>query len=133
MLKNLFANRKIFVLIIAVILLILGIVVVVALKQDLKEAGNSGVSSETDKDVDGAQEKDEPYNGEGLEIMEEEDETVGSVDVPNDWDGTSGDSNDKTQSNEVDKEDADDKGDSDDEEQSDEDILIDDKVWGEPS
>lgn len=120
-------NKKLFALIVAVILLVLGIVVVVGLKQDSKDTGKPGVSSETDK------EKDEPYNGEGLEIMDEVDERVDSVDVPDDWDETSGESNDKTQSDEVNKEDTDDKGDSDDQEKSDEDILIDDKVWGEPS
>ena len=142
MLKKLLANKKLIALIVALIVIIVGVVATV-IHQDSKETGKSDISIETGKNKEETQEndydKDEPYSGTGLEIMEEVDGTVDSVDASGNWDGTSGDNNenkqdnttDDTQSDNMGKEESDDQGNE--EEPSDEDILIDDKEWTEPS
>lgn len=136
MLKKLLANKKL----LAVIVIVVGIVIAVVINQDSKETGKSGVSIETGKDKGEAQEnddkQDEPYNGTGLEIMDEIDGTVDSVDGSGDWDGTSDDSNKKEQDNKTNDTQSDDtkKEDSnDDDDELNDDIIVDDKVWTEPS
>ena len=117
------------------IVIIAGIVIAAVINQDSGENEKTGVNSEIGKDEGDAQEnddeKDEPYNGTGLEIMDEVDGTVDSVDGSGNWENPSNQT-DNTQSNDTNKEDSNIKND-DDEEDADEDILIDDKIWGEPS
>lgn len=141
MFKNLLTNKKLFALIIAVIVLILGIAVIVRLKQGSGESGKSGVNIEKEDEKDDISKEKDVYDGNGLELKDEIDETVDSVDVSGDWDKPSDDSNKKEQSDKTDKEDFDTNNNEDDkndengngDEESDEDILIDDKIWGEPS
>lgn len=134
MLKKLLTNKKLLAVIVAVIVIIVGIVIAVVISQDSEEPGKSGINIETDKEEaqENDDEQDEPYNGTGLEIMDEVDDTVDSVDGSGDWD-KQGNKTDHTQSDATNKEDSNAKGDGDDEEELDENILIDDKVWGEPS
>lgn len=124
MLNKLLANKKLFALIVAMIVIILGIAVIVGLKQGSGESGKSGVNIEKENEKDDGSKEEDVYDGNGLELKDEIDETVDSVDVSGDWDKPSDDSNKKEQSDKTDKTDK---------EESDEDILIDDKVWGEPS
>lgn len=123
------------------IVIILGIAVIVGLKQGSGESGKSGVNIEKEDEKDDILKEEDVYDGNGLELKDEIDETVDSVDVSGDWDKPSDDSNKKEQSDTTDKEDSDTNNNEDNkndengsrDEESDEDILIDDKVWGEPS
>lgn len=144
MLNKLLANKKLFALIIAVIVIILGIAVIVGLKQGSGESGKSGVNIEKEDEKDDISKEEDVYDGNGLELKDEIDETVDSVDVSGDWDKPSDDSDKKEQSDKTDKTDKEDSDTNNNEdnkndengsgdEESDEDILIDDKVWGEPT
>lgn len=144
MLKNLLANKKWFALIIAVLVLILGIVVSVGLKKGSGESGEPGVNISKEDEKDDISKEEDVYDGNGLELKDEMDETVDSVDVSGAWDKPSDDNDKKEQSDKtdkIDKEDSDTNNNEDNkndengsgDEDSDGDILIDDKVWGEPS
>ena len=130
MLKKLLASKKILAVIVALVVIIADIVIAVVISQDAGNTGMSGVDIELEnnEDVakDNANEQDEPYNGDGLEIEDEHDGTVDSVDASGDWDGASDVNSNNKQDNETDNSNSDDT-------QSDDDIIVDDKVWGEPS
>lgn len=130
MLKNLLENKKLLTVIVALIIIIAGIVIAVVISQDIGNTGMSGVDIELENNEDVAQdnddEQDEPYNGNGLEIKDENDGTVDSVDASGDWDGASDESSNEKQDNKTNNSKPDNT-------QSDDDIIVDDKVWGEPS
>lgn len=147
MLKRLLANKKMLILIVAVVLIVVGVLIVVLTKNDSKEDGKSGVSIKTDKDKDSEASEDDTYkdySGEGLEVQETLDESVYTIDGSGNWnDSSEGNgktnnvSSDDKQSNDkqpddAKKEESDNIG-NDSDGELDSDILVDDKVWGEPS
>ena len=134
MLRNLLANKKLLVVMVVVIVVV-GIVLAVVGNHNFGKHEKEDLNIEMGKDKDDTQkvddEKDGPYKGTGLEILDEDNGTVDGIDVSGDWDGkknktddTPADDKNKTESGIHDK---------DNEGETDEDILIDDKVWGEPS
>lgn len=131
MIKKLFHSKKIIALIVLVILLVVAIVIGVIMTRDSgeKEKLEAGHGVE-----DNVSEDDEVYDGNGLEIKEEIDETIDSVDGSGTWDETTppsdGEQDDKTeQTGTSDDSPEDDKQ----EEKPEEDVLVDDKEWGEIS
>lgn len=142
MLDKLLTNKKVLAVMVVLIVIIVGISIAVMIGNDTKENGESGIRVDTEKDKEDSQENvdenDKPYNGTGLEIMDEVDGTVDSVDGSGDWNETSDDQ--REQDNKADNTQSDDaiQDESNDEENienenSDKNILVDDKVWGEPS
>ena len=131
MIKKLFHSKKIIALIVLVILLVVAIVIGVIMTRDSgeKEKLEAGHGVE-----DNVSEDDEVYDGNGLEIKEEIDETIDSVDASGTWDETT-QSSDSQQGDKTENTDTDDDTPEDDEqeEKPEEDVLVDDKEWGEIS
>ena len=142
MLKKLLGNKKVLILIVAVVLVLVGIFITVFNGEDSKEKGGPDIGIELNKDKDGESlgtDTESFYNGDGLEGQDTLDESVYTIDGSGNWDGTSEESN-KTEtvpSDDTQYEDAE-QGDSSDKDNNVEgdlegDILVDDKKWGEIS
>lgn len=146
MLRKMLTNKKMLILIVAVILAIVGVLIMILIRNTSEEGEKLGVSINADKDKEG---KDEGYNGEGLEVQDTLDESVYIIDGSGDWSTPSEGGNetdnassenkpsddaqsDNTQSNNTGQEESDNRVD-DTEGELEEDILVDDKIWGEPN
>ena len=131
MIKKLLHSKKIIASIVLVILFIIAIVVGVIMTRDSgeKEKFEAGQKVE-----DSVSEDDEVYDGNGLEIQEEIDETIDSVDASGTWDETTP-SSDSQQDDKKENTDTNDNTpeDGEQEEKPEEDVLVDDKEWGEIS
>ena len=141
MLNRILKNKKNVLIIIA--LFLIAVIAIVLLKGCSNEKG-SGVGINMEQD--GSQTKEEPYDGDGLDVIgqdndekedstsvddswEEESNKQSSGDSPNNSNQNNADSSDDNGNNNTgDEEDTDDKKDETD--QSDEDIATDEKSWG---
>lgn len=136
MLKKLITNKK--TLLIALILVAVVIFITVMVRQNSDESGKIGAGVDTENMKEDTDENKEPYDGTGLEVMDEMDDTVDCVDAAGDWDESSDVDNQSEQDNKKENsqsntsEKTDDNNDDADEEPN-ENILVDDKEWGEPS
>ena len=131
MIKKLLHSKKIITSIVLVILLIAAIVVGVIMIRDSREKEKHEAGHGVEDNVS---EDDEVYDGNGLEIQEEIDETIDSVDASGTWDETT-QSDDSQQDDKKENTDSNDDTPEDDEqeEKPEEDVLVDDKEWGEIS
>ena len=131
MIKKLLRSKKIITSIVLVILLIVAIVVGVIMIRDSREKEKLEAGHGVEDNVS---EDDEVYDGNGLEIQEEIDETIDSVDASGTWDETT-QSDDSQQDDKKENTDTNDDTPEDDEqeEKPEEDVLVDDKEWGEIS
>lgn len=142
MLKKLLAKKTLLTVVIVVIVILVVVIVGIVVNQDSEDTGKSGVSIGTEKDTNDIKEntdEEHVYNGEGLEVMDEVDETIDNVDGSGSWDDTSKSTPKKEQDNATDDKEIDDaeKDNSSNKENvddvSDEEILVDDKIWGDIS
>lgn len=128
-------NKKIMIAIITAIILAIGFIIIIFVGRDSQKTNkpashisNDEAQDDVDKDItddSNNESTDEPYSGDGLEIVEEGDKTPeDSVDSSGSWDNATSeedvDNNDgKTDNNEKTEDDV-----------PEEDVLKDDKVWG---
>lgn len=133
MLNRLLSNKKFVAAIIVVLLIVVGIVIVVLVQPASRKNGkqDSDIKTESGQSEDDA-ESDEKTDGEGLQIKDEIDGTVDSVDASGSWDEPK---NDTTQNegnqNSGNGNQNENNNNNNAEEGSDEEILVDDKEWGE--
>ena len=134
MLKKISTNKKFWIVIAAVILVLAGILIGVIVHNNTKEFGQSNVGTETDTNKDSsdttdnsADVEDSIYEGSGLEVKEDDSDTaVDRIDASGSWEDTA------DHNAENNKEDVSDNEPKDDNEQdmSGEDTLDDDMSWG---
>ena len=136
MINRLFKNKKVLLIVLVIALVIVGIVVAMLFSKDSKKTDGKKPNAGIEQNAD-----DEEYNGEGLQIQEDDDGvTEDRSDASGSWeDDTSNDNSDSQSGNESESgdkvEEETDDGNEDnsnhgEEENSDEDTLIDDKIWG---
>lgn len=136
MLKKLLAKKSLLIVVVVAVVILGCVIVGVTLNQgDSEDSGKSGVSVGPQIDTDNTQEnmdEDNVYNGNGLEVKDEVDETVDSVDGSGSWDNTS-DSKGTNNSETDDTDNGNHSNGEDVEDVLDEDVLVDDKIWGDIS
>jgi hypothetical protein len=142
MLKKLLEKKTLLTVVGVVIVILAAVIVGIVMNRDSNDTGKSGVSIGTEKDTNDTKEnmdEENVYNGEGLEVMDEVDETVDEVDGSGSWDDTSKSTPKKEQDNatddkEIDETEQDNSSNKENvDDVSDEEILVDDKIWGDIS
>lgn len=116
MVKRLLTNKRLLVVVVIAILIITGVIIALVINQGTKEPSKQGTNLETEKiektEQDESHEKgadeEEPYNGNGLEIKGDIDESIPTVDGSGSWDDSLKNT-DKEDNNDDVKEDKEDK------------------------
>lgn len=97
MLKDIKKNKLFWIAIAAVVVILIAVLVGVLVSRDSKESGNPGANfatgsdkddTEADSDQDKEGDEGKPYDGSGLEVAEDGETPMESIDVSGSWDGT---------------------------------------------
>lgn len=132
MLEKLKKNKKALIAIVILLLVMLGIVIGVLVSKDSKKttdgSENSNINIETENGVnDNNSTSEEIYNGDGLEVQEEDN---GTVENRTDLSGTWGEGEKITGNNNQESNDDNTKEEEPEEEEPEDELLVDDKDWG---
>lgn len=118
MFKKIATNKVFWIIIAGVVVILIGVVAGVMVSRDSKESGkpgadvgteadNDGVKTESDKD--GEDDKDKPYEGSGLEVGENDETPMESIDASGSWEDTTNDQTGSSNTDKNEKQDAPDK------------------------